>query len=370
MKILVTGSGGFIGKNLIAELKNRGYGEIFEYDVDSSIEQLENYIKQCDFIFHLAGVNRPKDDSEFEKGNTGFTRDILVLLEEYKKNITLLMTSSTQALLNNAYGKSKHHAESLVFAWEKRTGNKAYIYRLSNVFGKWCRPNYNSVVATFCNNIMNGLPVQINEPDRELNLVYIDDVVDEFINALNGNVNVLDDGYCHVRRTFLITVQKLADIIKRFSENRKTLVVPDFEDILTKFLYATYMSYSKENTCSYLLDMKHDRRGWLAEFIKSKQFGQIFVSKTKPGIKRGEHWHHTKGEKFLVIHGKALIKLRYIHNETIMQYEVSGEELRVLDIPPGFTHSITNIGNKDVITLFWSNELFNPEKPDTYYLEV
>ena len=244
------------------------------------------------------------------------------------------------------------------------------VYCLPNVFGKWCRPNYNSVVATYCHSIVNGVPIQINDPNRELNLVYIDDVIEEFINAMQGKANIQDGGFAHVKRSLFITLQKLADTLQSFSENRKTLIIPNFEDTMVKFLYATYLSYSTESSCIYPLEMKHDNRGWLAEFIKSKQFGQIFVSKTKPGNKRGEHWHHTKGEKFLVIHGKALIKLRQLHSNTVIQYEVSGDELRVLDIPAGFTHSITNIGDEDIITLFWANELFDKNKPDTYYLEV
>lgn len=368
--VLVTGANGFIGRNLCAALEQRRDVEVLRYVRGNTPEQLAEYISRADFIFHLAGVNRPQNIAEYDTGNRGFTEEILKQIELSKKSIPLAITSSIQAALDNPYGVSKKAAEDAVLAWSRRNGLPVYIYRLPNVFGKWCRPNYNSVVATFCHNIARGLPIQINNPDTKLTLVYIDDVVAELIAALEGRAHVAEDGFGYVPRTFQISLQQLADTIYSFAGSRQNLVMPNLESDLERFLYATYTSYLPEDGFGYELEMKHDNRGWLAEFIKSRQFGQIFISRTKPGITRGNHWHHTKVEKFLVIEGEALISFRKIGADEVIKYKVSGEQLKVVDIPAGYTHSITNIGQKDVITLFWASEIFDPEKPDTYYLEV
>lgn len=368
--ILVTGAGGFIGKNLCATLEQHKDIEILRYDLGNTPEELAAFIARADFVFHLAGVNRPRHQEEFEKGNRDFTIRLLEMLENTGRAVPIAMTSSIQAVLDNPYGRSKKAAEDAVFEWSNRTGIPAYVYRLPNVFGKWCRPNYNSVVATFCHNIARGLPIQINNPATKLTLVYIDDVVAELIAAMNGMAHIGNDGFCHVPRTFTVTLQGLADILYSFAESRSNLMMPNFGDDLERYLYATYVSYLPEDGFSYLLEKKQDDRGWLAEFIKSKQFGQIFISRTKPGITRGNHWHHTKVEKFLVIEGEAVIRFRKIGADKVIEYRVSGDSPEVVDIPAGYTHSITNIGNSDVITIFWADEVFNPERADTYYLEV
>ena len=369
-KVLITGAEGFIGKNLCIALEQRKDVRVLPYDVNNAKKELAQFAAEADFVFHLAGVNRPENIEEFDRGNRGFTLELAELLEKAGRRVPVAMTSSIQAALDNPYGVSKKKAEDALWEWSRRSGAPVYIYRLPNVFGKWCRPNYNSVVATFCYNIARGLPIQINKPAAELTLVYIDDVVDELIAAMEGAPHRGDDGFCYVPRTFKVTLQKLAETIYSFTESRTTLVVPNFEGDFERFLYATFISYLPEKGFSYDLEMKYDQRGWLAEFIKSKQFGQIFISRTRPGITRGNHWHHTKVEKFLVIEGEALIKFRKIGTDEVIEYQVSGEQLRVVDIPPGYTHSITNIGSTDVITLFWANEIFEPARADTYYLEV
>lgn len=370
MIVLITGAKGFIGKNLIATLERINDVEILRYDIENTLDDLRKLSKKADFVFHLAGVNRPKDMSEFEIGNRGFTQQLLNFLKESGKKTPVLITSSIQADLDNPYGLSKKGAEDALLKYASETSANIYIYRLPNVFGKWCRPNYNSVVATWCYNIARDLPIKINDPEIELNLVYIDDVVLEFINAINGRVNRGTDGLCYVPRTFKVTLKQLADKLYSYKMSRQTLVIPELAEDFDRFLYATFLSYLPENDFGYSLEMKHDNRGWLAEFIKSKQFGQLFISRTKPGITRGNHWHHTKIEKFLVVEGEAIIKFRQIHGSHVIEYKVSGQELKVVDIPPGYTHSITNIGKNDVITLFWADEIFNPEKPDTFFSEV
>lgn len=368
--VLITGADGFLGKNLVASLEQNKDIKILTYNRHNTIEELEQFIKKADFIFHLAGVNRPQDLSEFDSGNRGFTENLLNLMDKQNRKIPVLFSSSIQAILDNPYGVSKLAAEQALLNWSNKNGVAVYIYRLPNVFGKWCRPNYNSVVATFCYNIARGLPININDPSKELTLVYIDDVISEFINALNGNPHMDEDGYCTVPRSFKITLRELVDKLFEFAQSRKSLIMPDFEVDFTRFLYATYVSYLPEDDFGYELEMKTDNRGWLAEFIKSRHFGQVFISKTKPGITRGNHWHHTKVEKFLVIQGEALIKFRQIRGDKVIEYRVSGDNLKVLDIPAGYTHSITNIGNTDLITLFWADEIFKPERLDTYYMEV
>ena len=369
MNILVTGANGFVGKNLIAELENKGYKEIFTFTRETDPSLLEIYTQECDFIFHLAGVNRPKDVNEYMEGNAGFTLKLIELLKKQHNPSPILFTSSTQAALDNPYGQSKKAVEDLLFSYSKETGAKVLIYRLPNLFGKWCRPHYNSVVATFCHQIARDLDIQVHDPRKELTLCYIDDCVTEFLKVLDGKETVNGD-FCTVPVTYSITLGQLAEKLYSLKANRETLVMPSLENELDKALYSTYLSYLEENHFSYKLKKNVDHRGWLAEFIKSAGNGQIFISKTKPGVTRGNHWHHTKVEKFLVIQGEATIRFRKINSENVLEYKVNGEIPEVVDIPPGYTHSIENTGQEDVITLFWACEIFNPEKPDTYFVEV
>lgn len=369
MKILVTGAMGFVGKNLVLELKNRGYEDIFCYDVNSSEEELEKYTKECEFVFHLAGVNRPKDQKEFMEGNFGFTSVLLEKLKKHSSKAPILISSSIQASLSNPYGESKKAGEDLIFAYGKENGVKTFVYRLPNVFGKWCRPNYNSAVATFCHNIANNLPITVNDPDVVMNLVYIDDVVNEFINALENKANK-DGDYCKIPVVHTIKLGEIAEMIKGFKNSRESLIVPDQGNEFSKKLYATYLSYLPKNKFSYPLNMHIDERGSFTEFLKTEEYGQVSVNVAKPGIVKGNHYHHTKNEKFLVVKGKASIKFRLPHSSEIIEYIVSGEKLEVVDIPTGYTHSIENIGNTDLVTIMWANEKFDPDKPDTYFLEV
>jgi len=369
MKILITGAKGFVGKNLIAELNNRGYKDLYKFDIDTDKALLDKYAKNCEFIFHLAGVNRPKVEKEFMEGNFGFTSELLDLLKKHNNKAPILITSSIQAQSDNPYGNSKRAGEELVFNYSNETGAKALIYRLHNLFGKWSRPNYNTVVATYCHNIARGFDIQINNPDSELTLCYIDDVLDEFIKALEGNSTKMDE-YCSVPVVHQIKLGDLADRIKSFKESRKDLSIPNMKDALTKKLYSTYLSFLPEDSFSYDLKMNCDNRGSFTEFIQTTDRGQVSVNIVKPRITKGNHWHHTKNEKFLVVSGTGLIRFRKIDSDQIIEYKVSGEKLQVLDIPTGYTHSIVNIGDTDMVTVMWVNEVFNPEKPDTYFLEV
>lgn len=370
--VLVTGASGFVGKNLCAHLSRRDDIKLLKFTRENTQQDLEEYVEKADFIYHLAGVNRPKTEKEFAAGNTDLTKKIVDLLKANKKQTPLLITSSIQAELDNPYGKSKLDAEEIVFDWAKESGNTAYVYRLPNVFGKWCKPNYNSVVATFCHNIAHDLPITINDPSHRLSLVYIDEVIEYFLAALEGRAKQNAQGFAEIPQTFEITLQELADKITAFHESRSTLVMPSLEDDFSKFIYATYTSYLETDNFNYRLSTNTDPRGWLAEFIKSDSFGQIFVSKTKPGISRGNHWHHTKIEKFLVVAGEGEISFRNVNDtkEDIIRYPVNGDEPTVLDIPAGYVHAIKNTGTEDMITVFWADEIFNKEKPDTYYEEV
>ncbi|KMP77239.1 capsular polysaccharide biosynthesis protein CapF [Bacillus wiedmannii] len=369
MKILVTGAKGFLGKNLVAELKNQGYKDIFEFSREDNITLLERYTRECDFVFHLAGVNRPKDENEFMEGNAGFTSQLLNLLKEQGNKVPVLITSSIQAEHNNPYGKSKKVGEEALFNYSKETGAKAYVYRLPNLFGKWSKPNYNTVVATFCHNIARGLDIQVNDPDVELNLCYIDDVLEEFFKALNHTPTIQDD-YCFVPVTHNIKLGELANVIKSFKEGRENLSISNMGDALTKKLYSTYLSFLPKDKFSYDLKMHSDHRGSFTEFIRTPERGQVSINISKPGITKGNHWHHTKNEKFLVVSGEGLIRFRKIDSDDIIEYRVSGEKLQVVDIPVGYTHSIVNVGENDLVTVMWVNECFDPERPDTYFLEV
>lgn len=368
MNILITGSKGFVGKNLTEELKSKNYN-ILEFTEESDPSLLERFTKKCDFVFHLAGVNRPKDESEFMKGNFDLTSQLLNLLKKHDNKAPILLTSSIQAEKDNLYGKSKKAAEEVLMRHSDESGTKVYIYRLPNLFGKWSKPNYNTVVATFCYNVARNLDIQVNNPDAELTLCYIDDVLEEFIRALNGNPTTQND-YCIVPVTHKVKLGYLADLIKSFKESRVNLSIPDMEDEFTKKLYSTYLSFLSEDQFSYDLKMNKDHRGSFTEFIKSPDRGQVSVNVSKPGITKGNHWHHTKNEKFLVVSGEGLIRFRNIDSEEIIEYKVSGKKLQVVDIPTGYTHSIVNIGENDLVTVMWANEMFDPDNPDTYFLEV
>jgi UDP-2-acetamido-2,6-beta-L-arabino-hexul-4-ose reductase len=369
MKILVTGAKGFVGKNLIVELNNKGYKDVYAYDIDTDKVLLEEYTKDCEFVFHLAGVNRPKDEKEFMEGNFGFTSELLDLLKKHNNKSPVLITSSIQAERDNLYGISKKAGEELLLSYSKETGAKVFVYRLLNLFGKWSRPNYNTVVATYCYNIARELEIQINAPEAELRLCYIDDVLEEFIRALEGTPTIKDE-YCTVPVSYNIKLGELAEKIRNFKESRKNLSILNMQDEFTKKLYSTYLSYLPEDKFSYSLKMNCDNRGSFTEFIRTPERGQVSVNVSKPGIIKGNHWHHTKNEKFLVVSGQGLIKFRKIGTDNIIEYRVSGEKLEVVDIPIGYTHNIINIGVADMVTVMWANEAFNPEKPDTYFLEV
>lgn len=370
MKILVTGAKGFVGKNLVAELKNRGYEEIYEYDINTAPELLEEYTEKCEFVFHLAGVNRPEKEEDFMKGNFGFTSTLLEKLKSHKNTCPILITSSIQAALDNPYGKSKKAGEDLMFSYAEETGAKVLVYRFTNLFGKWCRPNYNSVVATFCYNIANGLPIQINDENKELNLAYIDDVVDELINAMNGKGTCGKDNFYYIPISHLVKLGDIANLIKSFKESRENLQLPNMKDEFSKKLYSTYLSYLPENEFNYDLKMNIDNRGSFTEMFKTEERGQVSVNISKPGIVKGNHWHNTKNEKFVVVSGKGIIKFRKIDSDKVIEYKVSGEKLEVVDIPCGYTHNIENVGDTDMVTIMWANEIFNPDKLDTYYMEV
>lgn len=382
MKILVTGAKGFIGKNLIATLNNIRTGKdksfgiseditIYEYDIDSNPALLDVYCADCDFVFHLAGVNRPKEQSEFMEGNFGFTSTLLENLKKHGNTCPIMISSSIQAALDNPYGLSKKAGEDLMFAYGKETGAPVYVYRFPNVFGKWCRPNYNSAIATFCNNIAHDLPIQVNDRSVVMHLVYIDDVVVELIAALDGTAHRDEQGYCYVPVEHTATLGEIVDLIYSFRASREERSVPDMtEGSFSKKLYATYLSYLPTDQFSYPLKMNVDDRGSFTEILRTADRGQFSVNISKPGITKGNHWHHTKNEKFVVVSGKALIQFRKIDSDEVIEYHVSGDKIEVVDIPTGYTHNIINEGNTDLVTFMWCNECFDADKPDTYFEEV
>ena len=369
-RTLVTGANGFIGRNLVAALEQLPNVSVLKFGVENTCDQLRAFVAEADFVFHLAGINRPRNVQDFDSGNRGLTEELLAMLRAAERPTPVLLSSSIQAALDNPYGVSKRASEEAVALYASECGADVYVYRLPNVFGKWCRPNYNSVVATWCHHIAHDLPIQVNNPEAELHLVYIDDVVAEFLAAWRGEPHRDADGYCFVPRTYRLNLRQLAETLRGFRASRETLLMPNLSGELEPALYATYLSHLPADAFSYPLNRRTDNRGWLAEFIKSGQFGQVFVSRTKPGVTRGNHWHHTKVEKFLVVEGQASIKLRHLVTGQTVEYPVSGEELRVVDIPPGYTHSITNTGSGDLLTLFWADEVFDPARPDTFFLEV
>ncbi len=367
--VLITGSNGFVGRNLSVTLAQRKDLVILGFDIDNSDSELESAVQQADFIFHLAGVNRPCNVEEFTTGNLGLTEKILVLLRQHAKATPLLISSSIQATLANPYGVSKRAAEEAVFKYGRDTGAPVYVYRLPNVFGKWCRPNYNSAIATFCNNIAHDLPIQVNDPNAALKLVYIDDVIASFAEALDGRP-APRDGFSTVEDVYNVTLREVVDLIQSFRQSRELRSIPDLSDPFTKKLYSTYLSYLRTDQFSYPLKMNIDQRGSFTEFIRTADRGQVSVNISKPGITKGNHWHHTKNEKFLVVCGRGLIQFRRVGSDEIVSYDVSGDKLEVLDIPVGYTHNITNTGTTDMVTVMWCNEAFDPDHPDTFFETV
>lgn len=399
MKILVTGAKGFVGKNLVAQLKNikegkaKSYGdvsvsEIYEFDIDSTLDELDTYCKNADFVFNLAGVNRPVDDEDFMKGNFGFASTLLDVLKKYKNTCPVMLSSSIQATLqgrfgDSKYGRSKKAGEELFFQYSIETGARVLVYRFPNLFGKWCRPNYNSAIATFCNNIANDLPIQVNDRSTQLELLYIDDLVDEMIAALkgeehycefNGLDTVLNEKgrYCTVPMVHKITLGEIVDLLYMFKSQPSTLLIPSIpENSFAKKLYSTYLSYLPKNKIAFSLKMNVDDRGSFTELIKTLDKGQVSINISKPGITKGQHWHNTKWEFFIVVSGKGLIQQRKIGTDEVLNFEVSGDKIEAVHMLPGYTHNIINLSNTDnLVTVMYCNECFDPNKPDTYFEPV
>lgn len=395
MKILVTGAKGFVGRNLCEELKNirdgkaRHYGElavdtVYEYDIDSTQEELEYYCEQADFVFNLAGVNRPKDEREFMEGNFGFASTLLDLLQRYGNRCPVMLSSSIQASLagryaNSEYGKSKQAGEELFFSYGREHGVEVLVYRFPNLFGKWCRPNYNSVVATFCYNTAHDLPIQVNDRSTELEMLYIDDLVAEMIEAMVGRAHHCDysgvepqpasDGaYCYCPITHRVTLGEIVDLLDEFVKLPKTLMVPELpEGSFAKKLFSTYLSYLPKEKTIYDLKMNEDHRGSFTELLHTMSCGQVSVNISKPGITKGEHWHHSKWELFIVVKGHALIQERKIGSDEVIEFEVSGDHIQAVYMLPGYTHNIINLSaTEELVTVMWANELFNPNLPDTF----
>lgn len=379
MKILVTGAKGFVGRNLCLTLQQMPDVEVLKYDLGDE-PKLDGYLAECDFVMHLAGVNRPKDPAEFKTGNTVFTEDILEKLASRENPPPVLLSSSIQAALDNDYGKSKAAAEDAVRAYGEKTSAPVFVYRLANVFGKWCRPNYNSAVATWCYNIAHDLPIMVRDPAATVTLVYIDDVVKSFTGHLIPNPSLITHNsqltthhpYLSVEPSYTRTLGEIVELIKSFHDEPNTLMVPDQQDGFTKKLYSTYLAALPEDKFSYPLTMHCDNRGSFTEALHSAERGQVSVNVSKPGIAKGQHWHHTKHEKFLVVSGRGEINFRMADdpNAKVITYKVSGEKLEVVRIPPGYTHNIVNVGDTDMVTVMWANEVFDPANPDTFRLEV
>lgn len=399
MKILVTGAKGFVGKNLCAQLRNiaegkaQCYGDmkidaLYEYDTDSSEEELERACKECDFVFNLAGVNRPQHQEEFMQGNFGFASHLLDTLKKNENRAPVMFSSSVQASLmgrfgDSEYGRSKKAGEDLFFSYSEETGVSVLVYRFPNLFGKWCRPNYNSAVATFCNNMANDLPIQVNDPSVELELLYIDDLVDEMIAALKGEehrcefegLEILPNTqgrYCYCPITHHVKLGEIVELLNRFKEQPSTLLMPEIPyNSFAKKLYSTYLSYLPKDKASFPLKMNVDERGSFTELLKTLNCGQFSVNISKPGITKGQHWHNTKWEFFIVVSGKALIQQRRIDSEEVLNFEVSGGKIEAVHMLPGYTHNIINLSDtQNLVTLMWANEAFDPNKPDTYFLPV
>lgn len=371
MNILITGARGFMGKNLRSALTGR-YGDahrLMLLDMPHTEEELLAAAAEADFVFHLAGVNRPTDPADFQKGNADFTRQLLTLLKERGKRPPVLLSSSIQAALENPYGQSKLSAEQAVADYGRETGSAVYLYRLPNVFGKWSRPNYNSAVATFCHNVARGLPITVNDPSVTLRLVYIDDVVEEFLRAMEGQPH-REGEWCTVQPVHEVNLGHMAELIQSFPALRDSLTVPDQSDPLVKKLYATYLSFLPPEDFSRPTVTHADQRGSFTELLHMGSRGQVSLNVSRPHITKGDHWHQTKHEKFIVLQGEGVIRFRKVGDSTVIAYKVSGENLTVVDIPTGYTHSIENTGDTDMLTLMWANEVFDPAHPDTLRLPV
>jgi len=366
--VLVTGAAGFVGKNLGASLRRREKVSLREYDATGSAEELREALKWSDVIFHLAGVNRPPNVEDFQTQNAGFTATLCEHLRSISRTPKIVFTSSVHAELDNPYGTSKRDAEDPLRRFAEVTGAEGVSYRLKNLFGKMGKPYFNSVTATFCHNIARNLPIDISDPNRELELTYIDDVVEAFLTELEPGPPGFR--YAAALRCYCVRLGELAETIRGFRRIRSALELPDLSNPFIKALYGTYVSYLDEADFAYGLEIRSDQRGSLAEFIKAPCAGQIFLSRTLPGVTRGNHYHHTKTEKFLVMHGEAIIRFRHILDSRVIEYRVRGEEYRVVDIPPGYTHSIENVGQSELVTLFWASEPFDPSRPDTYFEAV
>ncbi|MBQ3202091.1 MAG: capsular polysaccharide biosynthesis protein CapF [Clostridia bacterium] len=382
MKILVTGAHGFVGKNLCATLyniaagKDRSHGidadiTVYEYDLDTDPALLDVYCSDCDFVFHLAGVNRPQDPAEFMTGNFGFTSVLLDTLRQHNNTCPVMLSSSIQAALDNPYGQSKMAGEELLLSYGKETGADVLIYRLPNVFGKWCRPNYNSAIATFCYNVSHDLPIQVNDRAIQLTLVYVDDVVDELVRALEGNPD-RDGDYCRVPVEHKATLGEIVDLIYTFHDQPATLMMPEIPNgSFAKKLYSTYLSYLPADKAIFDLKMNVDDRGSFTELLKTASCGQFSVNISKPGITKGQHWHHTKWEFFMVVSGTGRIEQRKIGTDEVLTFDVSGERIQAVQMLPGYTHNIINLSEtQDLVTVMWANELFDPNKPDTFFEKV
>jgi len=367
MKILITGSQGFIAKNLIEHLKRDENIELYLYSKKDSFAILEAYVKEVDFVFHLAGVNRPQNVSEFYEGNSHLTKSIVDILLKEGKTTPIVLSSSTQSSLDNDYGKSKLEAENILLEYQKKSKADVYIYQLPNVFGKWSKPNYNSVISTWCHNIANDLEIQVNNKYAELNLVYVDDVVESFVQILK---NRSDDKYVLIDVIYKKTLGEIEELLYQFKENRTTLVIPNVASGFERALYATYLSYLSTDNFSYELKGHQDNRGTFYEILKTLGSGQFSLSTTAPGIMRGNHYHHSKNEKFLVVRGEALIEFRHIVTDEIITYKVSDKKMEVVEMIPGYTHNIKNTGSEEMLLFLWANETFNQDNPDTYFLEV
>ena len=382
MKILVTGSNGFVGKNLVESLKNirdnkdrtrpnLNIEKIYEYDRDTDIKLLDEYCKTCDFVFNLAGVNRPKETSEFMEGNYGFASTLLDTLKKNNNTCPVMLSSSIQAILDNDYGKSKLEGEKLFFEYSKETNSKVLVYRFVNLFGKWCKPNYNSVIATWCYNMANDLEIQVNNPNTELELCYIDDVVNEMLDAIEGKEHI-EKEYCYVPTTYKVTLGEIVNLLTLFKEQPNTLIMPDIpNNSFAKKLYSTYLSYLPKEKVKFELHSNVDDRGSFTELLKTNNNGQFSVNISKPGITKGEHWHHSKWEFYIVVKGHALIQMRKVGTDEVLEFNVSGDKIEAVHMLPGYTHNIINLSDTDdLITLMWANELFDSNRPDTYSKEV
>ncbi len=370
MQLVITGANGFVGSNLVTTLRRNDAINVIPVDIETSAAELEDALSHADFVIHLAGVNRPDTEDEFAAGNTDFTSTVCELLVKHGRKIPVILSSSTQAEFKNPYGASKRAAEEIVEQYAKQHGGTALIYRLTNVFGKWCRPNYNSAVATFCHNIARGLPVTISDRSNKVKLVHVDDVIASFCANLDAE-HIPGVVMCEAGPEYTLTLGELVDQLESYRAMRESLLVPDLEPGFVQKLYSTYLSYLEEDQFAYNLKKNIDPRGSLAEFVKSSHFGQLFISRTRPGITRGDHYHHVKTEKFLVVDGQAIVRFRDIRGESeVIEYRVDGEEFRVVDIPPGYTHSIENVGDGELITVFWASEIFEQDRPDTYGMPV